>query len=424
MKSVSVMSVSLFAIDREVSLYTTPRAVQRFRTVSAMSDLDYLNVLVVAGIAVAAPLLAGAAPFALPEVVIQIVAGVVVGPSGLGLVDADGAVRTLAALGLAYLLFVSGMEIRATTLRGPMLPLSVRAFGISALVALAAALLLGGAGVVDNRGLIVATLITTSLGIVVAVLKELGEQESQMGQLTLVSAALGDVASVGLLSVIFAADPWQRAFLLGLFAIAVVALIATIMRIGGIQRVGGPLARGARQASHLYVRSTFAFMLGFAVVADLLGLEAILGAFAAGVVVSLLSEQLPDGPPAHGHVEAIGLGLLAPMFFVTSGIHFDLSALTGSGEGLVLVPVVFVAMVLCRLAPALAFGRVLGRRRSLVAGLLLSTKLTFVVAAVEIARQAGAVEAPVASALVAAAVLTVLVLPVLAVSVARPFRSA
>lgn len=381
-----------------------------------MSDLDYLNILAVAGVAVAAPLLAGIAPFALPEVVLQIVGGVVVGPSVLGLVEADAAVEILAALGLAYLLFVSGMEIQATTLRGPMLPLCVRAFGISALIAFAAALLLGGAGLVENRALIMATLLTTSLGIVVVVLKELGEQESEMGQLTLLSAALGDFASVGLLSVIFASGPWVQAFVLALFAIAAVALIATIIRLGVIQRVAGSLARGTRHASHLYVRSTFAFMLGFAAVADLMGLEAILGAFAAGVAISLLSAQLPDGARAPGHVEAVGLGMLAPMFFVTSGIHFDVSALIGSSEGLVLVPILFVTMVVCRLGPALAFGRVLGHRRSLVAGLLLSTKLTFVVAAVEIARQAGAVEAPVASALVAAAVLTVLVLPVIAAS--------
>jgi Kef-type K+ transport system membrane component KefB len=386
-----------------------------------VSGLDYLNILVVAGIAVAAPLLSGIAPFALPEVVIQVVGGVVLGPSVLGVVKADGALQILAALGLAYLLFVSGMEIRATTLRGPMLPLSLRAFGISALIAIAAALLLSAAGLVDNRALLVATLVTTSLGIVVAVLKELGEQDSEMGQLTLVSAALGDFASVGLLSVIFASGPWERAFVLGLFAIAVMALIATTIRLGVIRRVAGAFARGTRHTRHLYVRSTFAFMLGFAAVADLMGLEAILGAFAAGVAISVLGEQLPDGPPAHAHVEAVGLGVLAPMFFVTSGIHFDLTALTESGKGLALVPVLFVAMVLCRLAPALAFGGVLGRRRSVVAGLLLSTKLTFVVAAVEIARQAGVVEPSVASALVAAAVLSVLVLPVLAAGLwARP----
>jgi Kef-type K+ transport system membrane component KefB len=389
-----------------------------------VSDLDYLNIVVVAGVAVAAPLLSAIAPFALPEVVIQVVGGVVLGPSVFGLVEADGAVQILAALGLAYLLFVSGMEIRATTLRGPMLALSVRAFGVSALIALAAALLLGRVGLVENRPLIVATLITTSLGIVVAVLKELGEHESEMGQLTLVSAALGDFASVGLLSVIFASGPWEQAGVLALFAIVVLVLIAATIRLRVIQRLAGSLARGTRHATHLYVRSTFAFMLGFAAVADLIGLEAILGAFAAGVAISLLGEQLPDGPPAHTHVEAVGLGVLAPMFFVTSGIHFDLPALTGSGEGLALVPALFFAMVLCRLAPALAFGRVLGPRRSLVAGLLLSTKLTFVVAAVEIARQAGAVETSVASALVAAAVLTVLVLPVLAAGLAAGPRQA
>ena len=168
-------------------------------------------------------------------------------------------------------------------------------------------------------------------------------------------------------------------------------------------------------------------MVGFAALANAVGLEAILGAFAAGVVVSVIADHVAgvddiaaigdDDPGAMGDVrgqlETIGFGLMAPLFFVSSGLRFDLGALLDSPEGLALVPLALLAMIATRLLPALLFAPFLDRREVLASGLLMSIKLTFVVATVQIGSEAGALTPAAASAIISAAMISVITIPTL-----------
>jgi Kef-type K+ transport system membrane component KefB len=171
-------------------------------------------------------------------------------------------------------------------------------------------------------------------------------------------------------------------------------------------------------ATQIAVRLSFAVMVGFAALAQVFGPEAILGAFLAGVAVSAISDRTAGTGATRDKLEVVGFGLLAPMFFVAAGLRFDLGAL--SGDGLVLVPLLLVAMLLTRALPSLLFLRLLTRREVAASALLMSTKLTFVVAAVQIGLARDGLRPATASALITAAILTVLVLPGAAALALRP----
>jgi len=389
-------------------------------------EIDYLNLLGVVLIATMAPLVVDALRVPVPDVVAMIVGGVVFGQSALGWIEIDASVALLSSLGLAYLLFVSGLEIRAAALRGR-IRMSMLAFGASLCIAIVGALGFHAAGLVSNVGIMVAVLITTSLGIVVVLLKDEGRLATPMGQLTLLGASLGDFGSVALLSVLFSdrdSPPGLRVALLVLFGVAVFALAAAARHMSALDRLRMAFSARAYGASRILVRASFALMIGFAALASAVGLEAILGAFAAGVVVSVVSDRVDGsdeieaigeqsrGPAeVRAQLETIGFGLMAPLFFVTAGLRFDLGALVGSADALVLVPLALAAMIATRALPAFCFARVLHRREMIASGLLMSVKLTFVVAAVQIGSAAGALTPAAASAIVSAAMISVVTLP-------------
>jgi Kef-type K+ transport system membrane component KefB len=349
-----------------------------------------------------------------PDAVAMILIGIAVGGSGLGWVRVDGGVELLASLGLAYLLFIAGLEVRIDMLRGPALAIGLWAFGLSAAIAVGLSSALYAAGLIVNVGIIIATLLTTSLGIVVVVLKDAGVLDTPLGQLTLLGGLLGDFISVALISVIAPADGASiGSTLIGLavFCAAGVMLALALLKLSAVDALRRALAQRVGGGTQLGVRSAVVVMVGFAALGQVVGLEAILGCFVAGVAVSAISDRVQGTGATRMKVEVIGFGLLVPIFFVAAGVTFDLAALANSAADLVLVPVLLVAMIATRALPTLLFGRMLAKTEILASGLLLSTKLTFVVAVVQVASAAGQIKPATASALITAAIITVVTLP-------------
>ena len=378
--------------------------------------IDYVNLFALVSVAVVAPLLMDLLRLPVPDAVAMILIGIAVGGSGLGWIRLDSTVELLGSLGLAYLLFVAGMEVRLDVLRGNALATGLVAFVLSVGIAVGLAVALYATGLIINVGVIVATLLTTSLGIVVVVLKDTGMLNTPMGQLTLLGGLLGDFTSVALISVIAPADGATLGSTLrglAIFCVGGLLLAVVLFRLSVVQRLREAVARRSGGASQLGVRLAVATMLGFAALGQLVGLEAILGSFVAGVAVSAISDrgERNGGGETRTKVEVVGFGLLVPIFFVTTGVTFDLGALADSAADLVLVPILLVAMVATRALPTLLFARMLTKREVLAAGLLLSTKLTFVVAVVQVARAAGQITPATASALITAAIITVVTLP-------------
>ena len=173
-------------------------------------------------------------------------------------------------------------------------------------------------------------------------------------------------------------------------------------------------------SDQIRVRAAFVLLIGFTALADEIGLETILGAFAAGALLSLIDrDKVMTHPQFRVKLEAAGFGVFIPVFFVTSGVRFDLNALFASASTVAQVPLFLLAIYLVRGLPAVVYVRLLGRSRAVIAGVLQATSLTFPVAASQIGLQLGAVSRASAAGLVAAGLLSVVISPALALVLLR-----
>ena len=159
-------------------------------------------------------------------------------------------------------------------------------------------------------------------------------------------------------------------------------------------RIRADLLRLQDTTAQIRVRAALVLFVGFAAVADALGLEVILGAFIAGAIVSLADrDQAMTHPDFRRKLEAIGFGFFIPVFFVSSGVRFDLDALTSSTSSVVMVPVFLAALVVVRGLPAALYRHRLGPRKAAIAGLMQATSLPFIVAATAIGHELGLIDA-------------------------------
>ena len=335
------------------------------------------NLLIVCVVAFAAPFLLGLFPgVRLPSVVLEIVAGIVVGPSVLRLVEADQAVAVVALIGLTFVLFLAGLEIDFSRLRGPVLRLTLLGFGLSFGLAVAVSLGLSAAGLVDTPLLVAIILCATSLGVLVPVLKDAGEISSTFGQLIIAAASIADFGAIILLTIFFSGEGGTGSTLLLLGSLFVLAgvVFAVVRGAERSARIRADLLRLQDTTAQIRVRAALALFVGFAAIAEQLGLEAILGAFIAGAIVSLVdSDRVMTHPDFRRKLEAIGFGFFIPVFFVTSGVRFDLAALTGSASNVAMVPVFLVALLVVRGVPALVYRRVLDGSHTAIAGIMQAT---------------------------------------------------
>src|SRR3954469_9481609 len=202
-----------------------------------MPAVQYTNLLSVVTIGLLAPLALGFFPrFRLPAVVLELVLGIVIGPSGLGWVKPDLPVSILALVGLAFLLFLSGLEIDVERLRGRILKLTALGFAASFAIAIALGLGLKAGRFVQSPLFVAIVLVATSLGVIVPVLKDSGNISSDFGQLVIAAASIADFGAIILLSVFFsgtgATSTAGTLILLGLFAL-VVGLVG--LAIAGVE---------------------------------------------------------------------------------------------------------------------------------------------------------------------------------------------
>jgi Kef-type K+ transport system membrane component KefB/predicted lipoprotein with Yx(FWY)xxD motif len=395
-----------------------------------MEGLHFTNLLGVSAIAFIAPLALGLAPrIMLPAVVLELVAGIVVGPDGLGWVQIDEPVRILSLMGLAMLLFLAGLEVEFDRLRGRVLRLSLAGFAASFTVGLAVGLGLYAVDLVKSPVFVAIVLSATSLGVVIPVLKDAGLAGSPFGQLVIAAASIADVATIVLLSLLFSGKSGgtgAKLVLLGGLALLAAVVVIGVVFAGRSMRLGSALVRLQDTTAQIRVRAAMLLLVGFVAIAEQLGLEVILGAFVAGALVSLLDRD-PEGthPLFRTKLEGLGYGLLVPAFFVTSGLRFDLDALTASASTLARVPVFLVALLAVRGLPALLYRGYLGDgRKTVVAGLLQATSLPFIVAATQIGLALELLTPANAAALVAAGLLSLLLFPLASLIVLQARRNA
>ena len=388
-----------------------------------MDELEFTNLVVVAAVAFGAPLLLGLAPaLRLPAVVLEIVAGIAIGPDVLGWVEVDEPVRVLSLVGLAFLLFLAGLEVDFHELRGGRLAEAAGGFVVSFGIAVAVALALAAGGRVETPLLVAIILVATSLGVVVPVLKDADKASSDLGQLVIAAASIADFGAVILLSLFFsreATSTTSKVVLLVGFALTALAALAALRRAGRSRRLGAALLRLQDTTAQIRVRGAFVLLVGFVALAESLGLEVILGAFLAGALLSLVDrDRTMTHPQFRTKLEAAGFGIFIPAFFVSSGAQFDLRALLG-GSTLAVVPVFLAALLVVRGVPALLYRRELTPEQTLAAALLQATSLPFIVAASMIGVELALIDPATGAGLVAAGLLSVLLFPLAALSVLR-----
>jgi len=392
-------------------------------------EVGFVNLLVVSVIAFGAPFALGLVPaLRVPAVVLEIALGIAVGPSGLGWVDIDEPVEIVALLGLAFLLFLAGLELDLRQLRGRRLRLAATGFGASVVLAAVVGYGLQAIGLADAPMLIAVALVATSLGVVVPVLKDAGETGGELGQLVIAAASIADFGAIVLLSVFFAGEDGSASAQIVLIAIfaALVALVAVSLSTAERSaRVSGALVRLMDTTAQIRVRGAWLLLVAMAALAGELGLELILGAFAAGAMLAIVDrDDAMTHPLLHTKLEASGYGIFIPAFFVVSGMRFDLGALTSSASALAQVPVFLVALLVVRGLPALSYRSLVGDVGARAAGLLQATSLPFIVTATMIGTSLGLVEADTAAALVSAGMLSVLLFPSAALGLLRGARPA
>lgn len=387
-----------------------------------MPDIDLVNLLGVLAIALVAPLALGFVPrLKVPAVVLEILLGVLLGPSMLGWLEADVAVRTVALLGLAMLLFLAGIEVDLRNLRGSLLPLAAAGYALSLLLGWLFGVGLDAAGWLDEPLLVAVALSATSLGLVVAVLKDADLLATDLARTVVASASFADFAAVLLLSVLFSTDGGSGGMRIGLFLLfaAVVVAVAVAASLSGRRMaVSDVVVRLQDTTAEIRVRAAVVLMVGFAVLAEHLGLESILGAFLAGAAVGAIDRDSSTHPHFRIKLDAVGYGFLIPVFFVASGLQLDVSGLADSTDELLRVPLYVVALLLVRGLPMLVFARRLGRAAMVPAALLQATSLPFIVAATQIGVVTGRIPGTTATALVCAGLVSVLVFPAVAVATA------
>jgi Kef-type K+ transport system membrane component KefB len=392
-----------------------------------MGDISLTGVLVVAAIAFMVPLVLGLAPtLHLPSVVLEIVAGIVIGPAILGLVEVDLPLQVLSLLGLAFLLFLAGLEIDLDRLRGARLRSAAAGFVISLAVALGIGLGLYATGLIQAPLLVAIILSSTSLGIVIPVLADAGHSSTMLGQLIIASSSIADFGAIILLSLFFSGDsssPGSTLLLIGGFVVVVIATGLALAEVEHSSRLSSALARLQDSSAQIRVRGAFLLLIGLVVVAQLFGLELILGAFFAGAVLRLLDrDEMMTHTGFHTKLQAVGFGVFIPFFFITSGMQLDVRALLTGAAALALVPVFLLALLLARGLPAALYRPMVGERGSLAAALLQATSLPFIVAATGIGMELGILSPAIGAAMVVAGLLSVVLFPLGALTLLRAAR--
>jgi Kef-type K+ transport system membrane component KefB len=292
-------------------------------------------------------------------------------------------------------------------------------FGLTLALGVVAGLAFHAAGAVKSPLLIAVALSATSLGLVVPVLKDAGQVDQPLGQLTIAGASVADFGAIVLLSLLFsemAASVGSTLTLLGLFALLAAVVGLALAGIEHSMRLGAVLVRLQDTTAEIRVRLAIVLLVGFVALAEHLGLETILGAFLAGAILNLVDKDTMSHPHFRLKLEAIGYGFVVPVFFISSGLRFDLDALLDKPSAIVKVPLFLLALLVVRGVPAALYAPEVGRRGATAAGLLQATSLPFLVTATQIGVVLGEIRPDTAAALVSAGLLSVVIFPLVALS--------
>jgi Kef-type K+ transport system membrane component KefB len=388
------------------------------------------NLLLIIAAIVVAPLIANAIPrIKVPVVVIEIALGILIGPQVLGWAQPDVFVEGLAELGLAFLFFLAGFEIDFARIKGQPLKLAGYGWLLSIALAIVCASVLYFSGLILLVRYVAIALTTTAIGTLMPMLRDAGEIETPFGAFILAAGAVGEFGPIVLTALLLSTENEQIVTLLLLIAFGAIVL-------GGIRLAQRwkpqPVMRLAHQTMHssaqLPIRLSMLILIALISVAVALQLEFLLGAFAAGFIVAQAVKDLAqeDLEPLRVKYEGISFGLLVPIFFVVSGMNFDLHALLSSPISLLELPLFLALLLFVRGVPAwLLYRQALPQRNDRTALAFLSaTGLPLIVAITTLGLEQQQMRPETAAALVGAGMLSVFIFPLVGFTYRKKSRPA
>ncbi|ARI78007.1 monovalent cation:proton antiporter family protein [Halobacillus mangrovi] len=357
----------------------------------------------------------------IPVVVAEIIVGLIIGQSGFDLVEQGSWLEILSTLGFIFLMFLSGLEIdfsifarrkkkakpenKGTGAPNPVFVALIVFIGIFAL-SLGLSYLFVLAGFIDNAFLMTLIISTVSLGVVVPTLKDAQMMKTTIGQTILLIAVIADLATMILLAIfvsLYGESHGNTWLLLLLFAVGV--LLYFVGKQFRHQSFIETMAKGTIQID---TRAVFTLIILLVALSETVGAENILGAFLAGTLVSLLS---PNQEMVK-KLDSFGYGFLIPIFFVMVGVEIDIWSLFTDSRVVILIPLLFIALLVSKIVPALILKKWYDTRTVLSTGFILTSTLSLVIAAATIGEREGMIDAQMEGALILVAVLTCLVAPI------------
>jgi len=354
----------------------------------------------------------------LPTVVVEIALGILMGPEVLDIANVDPYIVFLSDFGLVVLFFLAGIEVIHSNVPRRLLARGTFGWGISLVLGAIAGFALEAAGVGASGWLIAVAVATTALGTLMPILSDAGVLRSPLGQNTLASAVAGEFWPIVVISIFLTGAHATTASIVLLIGFGlIVAGAAGIAVHYRPPRILTIVRETVNKSGQLAVRLSVALLAVLVVLADELDFDFVLGAFAAGLVIGLVT-QGATGEQVLPRIATIGYGFLIPVFFIVTGIEFDLDALL-TGAGLALAALFLGIFLVTRGSSALLSLRELGARGTTALALFSATGLPLIVAVIEVGEERGEIDSDVAAALVGAGMASVLLYPLLGLLVCR-----
>lgn len=353
-----------------------------------------------------------------PTAVAEIIVGIIMGSSGFNLIISTHDLTFLSNLGVTLLMFLSGMEIDFDILQrkdsskskshagktvNP-IKIAVTAFGGIMVMAVVLAFVLRAMGLFSEVMLAAIILMTVALGVVIATLKEKDILNRPIGQTVLLTAVLGEVIPLLLLT-IYASINGGNAEQLWLIILLFLAAIFLLRRF---KQPYVWFAKITKATTQLDIRLAFFLIFALVTVAQTVGAENILGAFLAGMVMKLLepSEATKD------KLTSIGYGFFIPIFFIMTGVGLNLRSLFGKPSSLMLLPVLVIFLLIAKLPVVLTYMRYFQKRNAFTGGFLTATTITIVLPTLQVARKLHAITSTQSDAFILAAVIVCILSPI------------
>jgi Kef-type K+ transport system membrane component KefB len=370
----------------------------------------------IVAVAVLAPLLSEIpTPFKVPAVVLEVLLGIVIGPHVLKLVQFDGFVETMFAIGTAATLFMSGMELEFDDIKGRPMLLATGGWTISVLLSVTIASLLHAIPHVRTPWVVALAMCTTGLGVVAPGIRDSGHLRTDFGRFVLAAGTLGEVGPILAMSLLLSQQysVWQESAFLLIFLIIIAAAI--IIGIGARPpKVLELLGRHMNKTTQLPVRISVFLLVGLLFLAQKFGFETFTGAFAAGTILGTATRG-ERGSVLREKMETLCFGWFYPFFFVGAGIQFDLGALAHDVPTMLLVPVFAALFLVIRGLPVLLYRGHLDTSHVLPFAFASAVpSLTIIVVITQIGVRTGSMAPDVAAAMMGAAMLSVLLFPTIA----------